>query len=384
LWPLEILRGDPGKPLNRPLAMAPRRKQPRRWLTATLISLALLLGGGGILWAMFGLTGRVEAVAPSRPALVGINLDGAEFGKEGVYRGVYGTDYIYPDAKVAQPFLAVGMNVVRLPIRWERIQPQAFGPLDPDEAVRLDTAIRELSGFRAIIIDIHNYAKYYDVRLTAAPRDSAMLADLWTKIAQRYRTNPKIIYGLMNEPVDLPATAWRGIAEASVAAIRAQGVHNLILVPGVDWTNARLWTAPEAGANATVMAGFKDPGNNFAYEMHQYFDEDSSGRYPDCIETARAVDRLRGATAWVRQQGGRAFLGEFGVGPNPHCQEVLDAVLGYVDANSDVWMGWSVFTGGDWWGDLPFSIQPDAQGHEKPQMRILRRHIAAQNVAPQP
>lgn len=355
---------------------APAARRRRR----ALLPLAIVAGALALALAAFaGLvaTLRPDAAAarPARPMLVGVNLDGAEFGKEGVFRGTYGTDYIYPTAAVARPFLAAGMTVARLPIRWERIQPVAFGPLDPDEAARLDTAIAALAGFRSIVVDVHNYAKYYDVRLTGTPRDRAMLADLWTRLARRYRANPRIVYGLMNEPVDLPARDWRAIAEASVAAIRAQGVRALILVPGVDWTNARLWTAPEAGANATVMAGFRDPGHNFAFEMHQYFDEDSSGRFPDCIETARAVDRLRGATGWLRAQHARGFLGEFGVGPSAHCLAVLDAVLDYVDANADVWMGWTAFAAGDWWGDLVFSLQPGPDGAEKPQMAVLRRHI---------
>ncbi len=48
--------------------------------------------------------------------------------------------------------------------------------------------------------------------------------------------NPKVIFGLMNEPHDLPTENWLTAANVAIAAIRATGATNLITVPGNAFT----------------------------------------------------------------------------------------------------------------------------------------------------
>lgn len=62
------------------------------------------------------------AVQPlSGCALSGVNLAGAEFGGNSI-PGVFGTDYIYPLEEEVDYFVGKGMNVFRIPFRWERLQ----------------------------------------------------------------------------------------------------------------------------------------------------------------------------------------------------------------------------------------------------------------------
>ncbi|HSW89202.1 MAG TPA: hypothetical protein VLG12_08615, partial [Candidatus Saccharimonadales bacterium] len=61
--------------------------------------------------------------------LYGVNMSGGEFGEKNLPGKLY-TDYIYPhDNLDFRYFSAKHVSVIRLPIRWERIQPTAFGPL---------------------------------------------------------------------------------------------------------------------------------------------------------------------------------------------------------------------------------------------------------------
>jgi len=47
-------------------------------------------------------------------------------------------------------------------------------------------------------------------------------------------------------------------------------------------------------------------------------------------------------------------------------------MLGYLETNRDVWVGWTWWAAGAWWNrSYPFNVQPDAQGRDKPQMSIL-------------
>ena len=53
-------------------------------------------------------------------AFAGVNLAGGEFGK---VPGTYATDYIYPAPANIDYFAQLGFNLIRVPIRWERLQP---------------------------------------------------------------------------------------------------------------------------------------------------------------------------------------------------------------------------------------------------------------------
>ena len=68
--------------------------------------------------------------------------------------------------------------------------------------------------------------------------NSNELADLWKRIAEIYKSNDKVWFGLMNEPHDVSPQDWFAMAQASINAIRATGATNLITVPGSCWTGA--------------------------------------------------------------------------------------------------------------------------------------------------
>ena len=74
--------------------------------------------------------------------------------------------------------------------------------------------------------------------------------------------------------------------------------------------------------------------------MHQYFDNDYSGSHNECVHGA---ETLHDATLWLRKNSKKAFLGEIGLPNNPDCISTLKKVLGFLDANSDVWLGWAAW-----------------------------------------
>ena len=54
------------------------------------------------------------------------------------------------------------MNIIRLPVLWERLQHQLGENLDETEMQRIDAVVNyATSKGMKIIIDVHNYAKYY-------------------------------------------------------------------------------------------------------------------------------------------------------------------------------------------------------------------------------
>jgi hypothetical protein len=124
------------------------------------------------------------------------------------------------------------------------------------------------------------------------------------------------------------------------------------------------------------MQGIVDPLDNYAIELHQYLDADFSGTTSSCVSQTIGAEKLVGVTNWLRAQGLQAFLGEFGVANNAMCLKALDTLLDYIDANAETWLGWTYWAAGPWWGDYRYSIEPDAQGRDRPQTAVLLEHLA--------
>lgn len=302
--------------------------------------------------------------------LRGVNLAGAEFGAG---RGTHGTDYIYPSPRTIAYYAGKGFNAVRLPFKWERLQPRLERGFDREERRRLAGAVAELrrAGL-TVILDPHDYGRYDGTPIGAPEVPDSAFADFWRRLAADYRDDEGVRFGLMNEPHGMPAPQWLSAANAAIAAIRGTGAKNLVLVPGTLWSGAHSWEkdAP-GGANGTVMLGVEDPAGNYAYEVHQYLDDDFSGRSPGCARADEAVAALENFTAWLRRHGRRGFLGEFGGSAQPACLDGLARMTAHVDAASDVWTGWTYWAGGEWWPeDEPLNIEPRA-GKDRPQLGAL-------------
>jgi endoglucanase len=308
----------------------------------------------------------------------GVNLAGGEFngGKAGG-AGIYGKHYIYPSPREMLAFHDMSATVFRLPIRWERIQYELGGPLVDAEMARIDTVIkfatdREIS----IIIDVHNYGKYKRQSIGTGNVSAKAFAQLWRLLANRYRGNSLVIFGLMNEPFDIRAETWVEIAQNATDAIRGTGAENLILVPGTAWSGAHSWRKSVIGLpNAVAMEKFKDPQNNFAFEFHQYFDWDSSGTVPVCVKPAEAQKRIAVASKWLEEVGGRGFLAEFALSGRAECLELLADTLVHLQ-NHKQWIGWTFWASSSWFGDYPFNVFP-FQKVSPPQLPILQKFLRA-------
>lgn len=315
----------------------------------------------------------VQAALRSRPK-AGINLAGAEFGR---VPGVFGTDYSYPGPRHLDYFASLGLSLVRVPFRWERLQPVLHGALDAIELERLAgfVAAARARNF-TVVLDPHNYAKRFiaddgwtqDHVIGSEAVSQSAFADFWRRLAHRYSEDQEIWFGLMNEPNDISVGSWLAAANAAIAAIRAEGAANLILVPGVNWSGAHSW----ASSGNEAMAGLVDPGNAFAFEVHQYFDADSSGTSADAVSETIGSERIAAFEAWARRHGYRAVLGEFGIADNTASLNAGRDLLKAVNRSADIWIGWAAWAAGPGWpDDSIFLLEPRADGHMRPQARVL-------------
>ncbi|MFV0281969.1 MAG: glycoside hydrolase family 5 protein [Rhodoblastus sp.] len=301
----------------------------------------------------------------------GVNLAGAEFGEPS---GKPEKDFHFPTPAEFAWAKKQGFAIIRLPFLWERLQPQLAKDLDPDHLALLAAAVDNArANDLSIILDVHNYGRWRGLPVGSTAVPDRDFADLWRRLAEKFGRQNHVVFGLMNEPHDMPAKPWARSAQAAIDAIRKTGACNLVLVPGVNWTGAHSWAAESShGVNAQAMRAIHDKGA-YAFEFHQYLDQDSSGTSGQCRKPDEVVAALSVATRWLRENNRKGFLGEFGAGENAQCREGLDAMIKHMADNADVWTGWAYWAAGAWWPkNYPLSIEP-VNGENRPQMKVLAK-----------
>ena len=337
-----------------------------------------LFGDG---WEDADLPEWVSAPGPGQQVdFVGVNLVGAEFGEQNL-PGVYGDDYIYPNPGSIDYFAAKGMNVFRIPFRWERMQPELEGALDSTELGYLKDTISAAQDHDAtVIVDPHNFARYEDdpsddvaPGVIGVEVEIDAFADFWRRLAREFAGDDLVWFGLMNEPHDMETELWVDAANAALEAIRAEDADNLVLVPGNQWTGAHAWFADYYGTpNSDALKSIVDPGDNFVFELHQYFDADYSGTSSSCVSESVGVERVEQVTEGLYEEGFRGFLAEFGGSDDATCLGAMDQLLAHLGDNAEVWRGWTVWASTEW--GLQHNIRP-VNGNDSDQMRVLLRHL---------
>lgn len=82
--------------------------------------------------------------------------------------------------------------------------------------------------------------------------------------------------------------------------------------------------------------------------MHQYLDSNGSGTSATCASATVGADRLASATAWLKANNLKGFLGEFAGGANDQCIAALQGALCAMQ-QSGVWIGATWWGAGPWW-----------------------------------
>ncbi len=229
------------------------------------------------------LTSRLGAAerAPACPQF-GVNLSAAEFG--GTLPGVYGTDYLYPGIDAAgfsnawelDYFHSKGLDLIRLPVQWERLQHALNGPLTAFDLDMIDQVLANAAARgMAVILGPHNFARRTiagtDYIVGAPEVPYAAFTDFWQRLATHYSGHAGLYaYALDNEPHDTGGLWLTAGAQAGIDGIRQGDAAAPILVPGDGWSDASNWVANGNDALQTLA----DPAQNLIFEAHQYFDDD--------------------------------------------------------------------------------------------------------------
>jgi endoglucanase len=269
-----------------------------------------------------------------------VNLSGAELGT--ALPGTYGTDYTYPTAAELDYFKSKGLILIRLPVKWERLQHALNGPLDTAEAARVH-AVLTAAGTRAmkVVLDIHNFTYYNGFAIGSPEVPYSAFKNLWASLAAEFKNDSGLYgYGLMNEPRDTGGK-WPQMAQAGMDGVRSVDRVTKVFIAGEGSSRAGDWRTFNESLNVIDVA------HNHVYEAHVFFDHDGSGVYSGSYDMEGGhddvgVERLTPFVAWLKAHGQQGYVGAYGVpADDPRWNTALDHALKYMNDNCLAGSYWS-------------------------------------------
>jgi hypothetical protein len=228
-------------------------------------------------------------------------------------------DEVFLTAADADLMSSMGLNSVRLPVNYRRLE-RDDAPFEYLESGfrQLDRVI-DLLASRGIhtIIDLHAAPGYqnhhwhsdnptHQALFWQHPHFQDRVIRLWEAIADRYRDRPEVAgYNPLNEPADETGEVLPLFYERLVAAIRAVDRRHVLFLDGNRYS--------------TDFACFREPFEDAVFAAHDYAlaGVASSTGYPGTVR-GEHVDRttieqafLR-RTEFMRRTGTPIWIGEFG------------------------------------------------------------------------
>ncbi|KAG6860875.1 hypothetical protein C0995_006430, partial [Termitomyces sp. Mi166 len=119
--------------------------------------------------------------------------------------------------------------------------------------------------------------------------------EFWAELARRFQSNPKVVFGINNEPHDMVSVCILSLKfpianliaflflskptelvlennQAAIDGIRSVGAKQLILAPGNGFTGGHSWTQVTGNNDAPssdFMNMLNDPLDNLAIDIHE-------------------------------------------------------------------------------------------------------------------
>lgn len=225
------------------------------------------------------------------------------------------------------------LNMFRLPVTWQFLinsnslngtganisagtSATSNGQLSQANFAQYDQLVRGcLATGSFCIIDVHNYARFEGQVIGQGGPTNTQFANMWSQIATMYRNQSKVIFGVMNEPHDLPdLSMWADSVQAAVTAIRVSGATTqMILLPGTDFTHAKTFVENGSAGNLSRVHNPDGSNTSLIFDVHQYLDSDNSGTHLECVSD-RVDDTFVPLAQFLRVNGRKAMLTEIGGG----------------------------------------------------------------------
>ncbi len=157
-------------------------------------------------------------------------------GAEGV-----GSDYSRPTVDELSYYNSKGVKLIRLEVRWDKLQPELGGLLDEDELKWVEVFVNQANQQKMqVIIDLHQRSTYNDLNFGNTGINPDDLANFWKKFAGRLIQDniPGICgFGMANEPNNVPGFLgiWPKQVNPVIKVISSVDHAHLIFVPEDNW-----------------------------------------------------------------------------------------------------------------------------------------------------
>lgn len=313
-----------------------------------------------------------SASSTAAEEMVGVNFGSGAFGHGRPLPGLYNRDFTYASENYFKEWNDRGVKLIRFPILWERLQPKPHQNLDSEQVRLLVQSLNYAKKYnQKIIIDIHNYGRYYD-KIIGQGTTYEAYGDFLKRLVYELKDH-QAIYGwdIMNEPHDMPTGYWDKAAQVGIDAVRTHDKKRYIFIEGNSWASAKRW--PQYSDN---LKNLKDPSNNLVFSAHQYFDQHESGKYnPEDMSKVYpniGIDKVKPFVEWLKKNNLKGYIGEYGVPPHdPKWLVAMDNMLKYLADNcipSTIWAA------GPWWGNNILAVEP-INGQERPQWGVVKKHV---------
>ncbi|MDR1011779.1 MAG: cellulase family glycosylhydrolase [Opitutaceae bacterium] len=198
--------------------------------------------------------------------LTGLNVPGCEWSANPVYGRV--------PRSIKEAMENWHANVIRIPVSvtgWNGRLPDSAGPDGDGEKYKqwIDSFIQMVAeAGKYAVLDLHHYKQF----------DNPAYLDFWREAAVRYKNNPAVLFGILNEPHGTTWEIWRNGDGAGVTGhqqvvelIRDLGARNIIIAGGLDW--AYDLTGIAGGFELIDQGSGGDlskRGNGIVYDTHIY------------------------------------------------------------------------------------------------------------------
>jgi len=316
-------------------------------------------------YAFLGLAAASTAVAQFSTRLGGVNTAGYDFSVD--TSGDYTPPYTAPPTSQYTHFSAEGANLYRIPFAWQEMTPTLGGTINSTFFELYDATVSAAlasSSSAYVIVDLHNYARWNGDIVGQGGPTNAQFASIWTQLTEKFGTNDRLIYGLMNEPHDLTVSTWAESLQYVVTELRAAGSTNYLLLPGSNYTSA----AAMPTVAGPYLVNITDPlggTGKLLIDVHQYLDSDNSGTSATCV--TNNVATLTTLVTWLKANGDRqAILSETGGGNTASCETDLGEELAYVESAYPNLVGFSIWAAGSFDTSYVLSVTPYANGTDQP------------------
>lgn len=278
----------------------------------------------------------------------GVNIAGFEFGCN--TDGTCATNQVTPPLTEYSSYDGAGQmshfvndnkfNTFRLPVAWQYLTSSPGATLNTANFEKYDKLVQACLNTGAYcIIDIHNYGRWNGQIIGQSYPTDAHFTSLWNQIASKYASKSKVIFGIMNEPHNIPSlTTWVTTVQAAVTQIRQAGATSqYILLPGNDWSNAATFVSSGSADALSKVTNLDGSTSNLLFDVHKYLDSDNTGTHADCTTDNIAV--FNSLAQWLRCNKRQALNSETGGGNTASCATYFCQQLAFQQANADVIVG---------------------------------------------